>query len=344
MKALQSSAIHTVKTYGVDGGCHWRVNAVTKHGVLTIGRVLQEFQMQFHRYLQFRVRVWKWMRFSVLAAAASIALPSWAEGPKNLEISITEATPVPAKLAAYEWRFLKAYGPDGLVLTTYDKPVDWPGELSVGFDEQGGMGFRACNSIFGQYTLEGESGIRLSKVMSTLMMCFIDPEARTTGESGDIMAWEERVQAKVKSLQGFKLALEPGATQRHLTLYFEDRSRWEFSGTPTLRTRYGDDREKLLYEIFADHKPCPDEGRASQRECMQVRQMKSHIRNANGDFDYAGPMQLLELNAFEGFTHKLGWHTLDYVSRYHLHHQAAGMPTTVDVYLGRLAPISAPSP
>ncbi|MPM82991.1 hypothetical protein SDC9_130054 [bioreactor metagenome] len=304
-----------------------------------------------------------------IAAVASFMPTGSRAAEQNLEIPVTEAFSTQARLAAYQWNFLKAEKADGQELPEIRQPDDWPRTLGMGFSEEGHGGIRVCNSIGWSYTLTGDDTIRFEKFYSTLMGC------GTTGgqmqEGGnDVMGLEKRVTAKLPTARSFTLTGSPGPTPPLLTLTFADGSRWKFSGTPTIRTRYGDDTERAVIEVDAMRQLCAGEDATTQRECIRVREVRWDTPNrsdptANArsreltfgieemfkggfhwrhvdDYSSAGPWQVLALDGIDGFKHTPGSHTLEYVMKYHLRNQPLGAPDFAYVHLGRMAPRAAP--
>lgn len=64
--------------------------------------------------------------------------------------------------------------------------------------------------------------------------------------------------------------------------------------------------------------------------------------NSLDPFSYTGPWQLLELDAIEGFKHKQGARSLEYVDKYRLRKQPPGAPDFAYVYGSRMVPHAAP--
>ncbi len=279
------------------------------------------------------------------------------------EISITESSPIPARLAAYRWSFIKANTADGQESTQIRQPDNWPATLQMGFSEDGHGGMSVCNSIGWRYTLTGDNAIRFDEIISTSMAC-VAVDGATPGQSNNVMDLETRVGRQLPNVRSFTIQLAQGSTPPLLTLKFEDGSSWNYSGTPTLRTKYGDDKRALVIEVGADLQPC------GQHECLRVREVRwdkpnlsDPMNNAKNkelsvglkemitgvfewssveDYSYAGPWQLLELDAIEGFKRKPGLRSLEYVDKYSLHHQPTGAPDTAYVHVGRMAPRPAP--
>ncbi|MBF5004245.1 META domain-containing protein [Diaphorobacter caeni] len=307
----------------------------------------------------------------VLATAALAALMG-ARGhaaERVLEISITEALSVPERLAAYRWNFIKAETAQGQPLDEIRQPEDWPVTLEMGFADAGHRGMSVCNSINWKYTLTGESGIRFDNFHSTLKGCG-RADGKVPSEGNDVMSLEQRVKARLPQVRSFTLSLAKGSTPPLLTLSFEDGSRWNFDGTPTERTKYGDDRTQVVIEVEAARQRCAKQGPESRQECIRVREVRwdepdrtDPMKNANmkelslgikemfkgeidwksaHDFSYAGPWQLLRADAIDYFKPAEGSHTLEYANKYRLHKQPSGMPDFAYTHVGRMFPRSTP--
>jgi len=282
-------------------------------------------------------------RVLVLGMLTLVAAGSSAEEPKSSATSISDSSSIPTKLAAYQWVFVKAYDADGQVQTAYYVPADWPGAMSLGFTAEGHGGIVVCNSINWKYTIRAENGIQFNDFYSTAKACFTD-QSPPASDLNSLMSLESRVSAQIRSARSFALDFGEGLKPPMLRLVFADNSYWDFGGKErplTPSQKYGDDKERLLFEVEAKREPC-DTGKNVPEECMRVREVQWGVQDGKGLLTFKGPWQLLALDAFEGFAHQPGWHTLEYVDKYRLPHGHPRMREYVYVYVGRFAPISAP--
>ena len=306
---------------------------------------------------------------AIVAAAAFSAVTIHAAEP-SAEIVISEATSTQARLAAYRWKFLNAEAANGQAQPELRALADsWPGSMQIWFSEEGSGGIRACNSIGWRYTVVGDKGIRFEQFFSTTMACAYSDGHAPVGTQ-DVMAMESRMGPQLSKAQSFSLSLATGSTPPLLTLRFADGSRWNFSGEPTLTTKYGDDKQTLLLEVDAEQQACGEEGPSSKQQCMRVREVRwerpnssDYIHNARmkqlslnlremnagkfdwsamDKFDFVGPWQLMPLDKIDGFKHKPGVRTIEYVDKYRLRNQPSGAPEVAYVYGSRMVPYYLP--
>lgn len=287
----------------------------------------------------------------------------------RLEMPVTKASPMVDQLAAYRWTFLKAEAANGQVQTEFGIPTDWPRAMQMGFTEKGYGGISVCNSIGWKYTLQDGNGIRFQEFISTTMGCGTSNE-QPLNSPNNIMGLEQRVGKMLSMVRSFSLTLADGPESQLLTLAFADGSRWSFGGTPTLRTRYGDDKQHLLFEVAAERQACGEQSEDAPLDCIMVREVRWDAPNRSDPmhnarmnqltlnaqemftgkmdwsrvaaFSYTGPWQILSVNAIDGFRHHQGTRTFEYVDRYRLRNQEMGAPDVAYVHRERMAPRSTP--
>ncbi|QIL71877.1 META domain-containing protein [Diaphorobacter sp. HDW4B] len=307
---------------------------------------------------------------AVMVVASLVALAQGSHAAeRRLEMPVTEASPMADQLEAYRWHFLKAEAANGQEQTEFGVPTDWPRAMQMGFSEKGYGGIHVCNSIGWKYTLQEGNGIRFHEFNSTVMACGSSGE-QSPNSPNDIMGLEERVGRLLNMVRSFALTLADESTPPRLTLAFADGSRWMFSGTPTVRTQYGDNKQHLLFEVAAERQTCDEEAADVPQECIRVREVRWDTPNRSDPmhnarmnqltlnaqemftgkmdwssvaaFSYTGPWQLLPVNAIDGFKHHPGSRTFEYVDKYQLRNQSKGAPDVAYVHRERMAPRSAP--
>lgn len=153
-----------------------------------------------------------------------------------------------------------------------------------------------CNSMSGSYQI-AQDKIQVQPMMGTKMMCADEAVMQSENYVGQVLPTVQQWQ-----LQGVDMA-DPAQAHPVLTLSFADGARWQFEGTPTPETLYGQEGTTAFLEVSDQLQTCG----AQNEQCYKVRSVKY---NEQGIQTEVGDWFLLDRDQLQGFTPEAGYQTI----------------------------------
>lgn len=225
--------------------------------------------------------------FVLLCAATSISLAACSSTqPKQQKTSQMDDK----VLTAYVWHLNKVFQPtkgkvDKEKLTDITPAHILPFDLVFADNRLSVQGL--CNQLSASYTLDGHH-IDVHPMMGTKMMCDNESLMKTENFVGQVMP--EASQWAVRGLNN----QASNKSERLLNLSFDDGMLWQFIGTPTPETKYGQVGVTAFLEVDPSGQPCADHS----PHCLRVRSLEY---NEQGIRTKVGPWQIIDRDQLQGF-------------------------------------------
>lgn len=201
-----------------------------------------------------------------------------------------------ALLSAYSWRLDRVFVPAEASQAEQVRPFD----LSFTDNHLSVSGL--CNSLGGAYQLDG-AHIEVQPMMSTKMMCADEALMQLENYVGQVLPTAERW-----GVEGVDAAA-PSQARPVLTLNFADGARWQFDGTPTPETIYGQEGTTAFLEVDATLQNCV----GGSGQCFNVRPIEY---NDQGIQTEVGNWFLLDKDQLQGVSVEPGYQTIIRTKRF----------------------------
>lgn len=170
---------------------------------------------------------------------------------------------------------------------------------------------RLCNTLMGSYSTQGEH-IQISRLAATMMAC----------NDNALMELEQNVAQQLPKAQTWKVMDGPAPT---LELKFEGGASWQFKGTPTHETLYGNS-QRIFLEVAPQKVAC-NHPLMPNAQCLRVREIQyssQGIKQSVGEWqNYYG--------SIEGYTHQDGVRNVLRIKRFTRDQAPADASKHIDV-------------
>lgn len=224
-------------------------------------------------------------------------------------------SPSGVTLQSHHWQLQQAHNPQGALDAQWQVPSpQGSGSRTVGLrflDEQTVSVDRLCNVMNGNYSAEGEK-LQIHRVVSTMMAC----------SDASLMKLEQNVGQQLPNVRTWKIT---GETAPILELKFDSGARWQFKGTPTHETLYGQS-QRIFLEVAPQKVAC-SHPLIPNAQCLQVRELKYNeqgLKQSTGAWgNYYG--------SIEGYTHQPGVRNVLRIKRFVRPQAPANVSKYIDV-------------